>query len=257
MREIKWCMPAADSKDQPTDAGGRFASTHWSVVLAAARTASPEAEAALENLCIAYWYPLYAYLRRSGQTAHTAEDLTQEFFASRIVTKRIFQGMQPGAGRFRSWLLTSLQNMVKNEWEKAQAAKRGGGQPHCSLDFPSAEGRYAAEPAHDLTPEKLYDRSYALQLLDLAMDQLREKYRRDGKADWFEELKGFLPGKPAIRSYAEVAARSGKSEDAIKMAVSRLGQEYGRFLKAEVKRIVDSPGEIETELRYLLGALGD
>src|SRR5688572_29857095 len=106
-------MAAGDSKEQQTAAQGRFASTHWSVVLAAARTASPEAEAALENLCIAYWYPLYAYLRRSGHAPHTAEDLTQEFFASRIVTKCIFQGIQPGAGRFRSWLLTSLQNMVK------------------------------------------------------------------------------------------------------------------------------------------------
>ena len=114
-------MPAEDSRDKPTAAQKRFATTHWSVVLAAARTASPEAEAALENLCIAYWYPLYAYLRRSGHAPHAAEDLTQEFFASRVVTKRIFQGIQPGAGRFRSWLLTSLQNMVKNEWEKERA----------------------------------------------------------------------------------------------------------------------------------------
>lgn len=250
-------MPAGDSKDQQSAAQGRFASTHWSVVLAAARTASPEAEAALENLCIAYWYPLYAYLRRSGHAPHAAEDLTQEFFASRIVTKRIFQGIQPGAGRFRSWLLTSLQNMVKNEWEKAQAAKRGGARPHFSLDFASAEGRYAAEPAHNLTPEKLYERSCALELLDLVVDQIREQYRRDGKADWFEELKIFLPGEHSTRSHAEVAARVGKSEDAIKMAVSRLRQEYGRLLKAEVKRIVDSPGEVEDELRCLLGALGD
>lgn len=250
-------MPAADSNKPPAAAQGRFASTHWSVVLAAARSASPEAETALEDLCIAYWYPLYAYLRRSGHAHHTAEDLTQEFFASRIVTKRIFQGMQPGAGRFRSWLLTSLQNMVRNEWEKAQAVKRGGALPHVSLDFQSAEGRYAAEPAHELTPEKLYERSCALRVLDLAMDQLREKFRHDGKADWFEELKIFLPGEHSTRSHAEVAARTGKSEDAVKMAVSRLRQEYGRLLKAEVKRIVDSPGEVEDELRCLLGALGD
>lgn len=248
-------MPDPNADEQPTAAGGRFASTHWSVVLAAARTASPEAEAALENLCIAYWYPLYAYLRRSGQTAHNAEDLTQEFFARRIVTKRIFQGMEPGGGRFRSWLLTSLQNLVKNEWEKAQAAKRGGTHPHLTLDFQSAEGRYAAEPVHDLTPEKLYDRSCAHRLLDLALDQLREKYRRDGKADWFEELKNCLPGGHSTRSYAEIAARLGKSEDAIKMAASRLRQEYGRLLKAEVKRIVDSPAQVEDELRCLLGAL--
>jgi len=226
-------------------------------VLAAAKTATPEAEAALQNLCIAYWYPLYAYLRKCGHAPHLAEDLTQEFFASRIITKRIFKGMQPGAGRFRSWLLTSLQNMVKNEWEKAQAAKRGGTHPHFSLDFESAEHRYVAEPAHDLTPEKLYDRSCALRLLELAMDQLREQYRRQGKANWFEELKCFLPGGHGGRSYAEVAARVGKSEDALKMAVSRFKREYGQSLKAEVERIVDGPGAVKDELHHLLGALVD
>lgn len=251
-------MPAADPHDKhPTACGKRFATTHWSVVAAAAKTASPEAEAALENLCIAYWYPLYAYLRKCGHAPHAAEDLTQEFFARRMVTKRIFQGMQPGAGRFRSWLLSSLQNMVRNESEKAQAAKRGGRHPHFSLDFESAEGRYGAEPADDLTPEKLYDRSCALRLLELAMDQLREHYRREGKADWFEELKSFLPGGRSPRSHAEVAARVGKSEDALKMAVSRFKKEYGEHLKAEVKRIVDSPEAVKDELHYLLGALVD
>jgi RNA polymerase sigma factor (sigma-70 family) len=251
-------MPTAEPNDQrPSTSGQRFASTHWSVVLAAAKAASPEAEAALENLCIEYWYPLYAYLRKGGLAPHIAEDLTQEFFASRIVTRRIFQGVQPGAGRFRSWLLTSLQNMVRNEREKAQAAKRGGGQPHFPLDFASAEGRYAAEPAHHLTPEKLYDRSCALRLLELAMDQLRERYRREGKAEWFEELKSFLPGEHSTRSHAEVAARVGKSEDAVKTAVSRFRQEYGRLLEAEVKRIVDTPGAVKEELHHLLDALVD
>ena len=147
--------------------------------------------------------------------------------------------------------------MVRNEWEKRQAAKRGGAHPHFSLDFEAAEGRYAAEPTHDLTPEKLYEWSCALETLDLAMDQMREKYRRSGKADWFEEMKIFLPGAHSPRSHAEVGARVGKSEDAVKMAVSRLRQEYGRFLKAEVKRIVDSPDDVEDELRCLLAALGD
>jgi RNA polymerase sigma-70 factor (ECF subfamily) len=251
-------MPAAAPHDKhPTAAGKRFASTHWSLVLAAARTATPEAEAALQNLCIAYWYPLYAYLRRCGHAPHVAEDLTQEFFASRVVTKRIFHGMQPGAGRFRSWLLTSLQNMVKNEREKAQAAKRGGTHPLFPLDFESAEDRYAAEPAHDLTPEKLYDRSCALRLLELAMDQLREKYRRQGKADWFEELSCFLPGGQRAKSHAEVAARVGKSEDALKMAVSRFKREYGQQLKGEVEKIVDGPLAVENELHHLLSALVD
>jgi RNA polymerase sigma factor (sigma-70 family) len=250
-------MASADSDDQPTADRGRFASTHWSVVLAAARTASPEAAAAMEKLCHAYWYPLYAYLRRSGHATHAAQDLTQEFFARRIVTQRIFQGMQPTEGRFRSWLLTSLQNMVRNEWQKEQAAKRGGAHPHCSLDFESAEGRYTAEPAHDLTPEKLYDRNCATELLNLVAGQLQEKYRQDGKADWFQELKAFLPGEHSTRSHAEVAARLGKSEDAIKMGVSRLRQEYGRQMRAEVKRIVNHPDEVDAELRCLRAALED
>jgi len=250
-------MPAPNSNDRQTAIQGRFASTHWSVVLAAARTASPEAAAALEALCKTYWYPLYAYLRHSGNSRHAAEDLTQEFFASRIVTKRIFQGIQPGAGRFRSWLLTSLQNMVRNEWEKEQAAKRGGQHPHFSLDLESAEGRYAAEPIHDLTPEKLYDRSCATELLNLVADQIREKYRRDGKTDLFIELKMFLPGEHSTRSHAQVAARLGKSEDAVKMAVSRLRQEYGRLIRAEVKKIVSSPGEVADELRYMRAVLED
>ncbi len=211
----------------------------------------------MEKLCHAYWYPLYAYLRRSGHATHAAQDLTQEFFATRIVTRRIFQGIQPTDGRFRSWLLTSLQNMVRNEWQKGQAAKRGGDHPHCSLDFNSAEGRYTAEPAHDLTPEKLYDRSCATELLKLVADQIREKYRQDGKIELFEEMKMFLPGAHRTRSHAEVAARLGKSEDAVKMAVSRLKQEYGRQLRAEVKRIVNDSEAVDAELRHLLAALKD
>ena len=250
-------MATAEQGDKGPSAQGRFASTHWSVILAACQTASPEAEAALEKLCVAYWYPLYAYLRRSGHAPHDAEDLTQNFFASRIVTKRIFQGIQPGTGRFRSWLLTSLQNMVKNEREKAQAIKRGGAQPHLPLDFQSAEGRYLAEPAHNLTPEKFYDRSWAVRLLDRTVNQLQERYHHEGKVALFEELKHFLPGNQSTRSHAEVAARLGKTEDAVKMAVSRLKKEYGQLLRAEIKRMVASPGEVEDELRWLLTAFGD
>jgi len=240
-----------------TSGPNHFATTHWSVVLAAAQTQSQEAEGALEALCRQYWYPLYVWLRRKGHSPHEAEDLTQEFFSCRIVTKLIFKGMQPTEGRFRSWLLTSLQNMVRNEWQKGQAAKRGGAHPHCSLDFESAEGRYTAEPGHDLTPEKLYDRSCATELLNLVADQIREKYRQDGKTDLFQELKAFLPGEHSTRSHAEVAARLRKSEDAVKMAVSRLRQEYGRQLRVEVKRIVNHPDEVDAELRHLRAALED
>lgn len=248
-------MPVPESDHKPASAEGRFASTHWSVVLAAARTESPEAQAALEKLCVVYWYPLYAYLRRKGHPPAEAEDLTQEFFVSRVVTKRIFQGVEPGAGRFRSWLLTSLQNLVKNEWEKQQAVKRGGNQRHLPLDFDSAEGRYLAEPAHDLTPEKLYDRAWALTVVELVVDRLREKYLEEDKAGQFEELKMFLPGEQSTRSYAEVATRLDKSEDAVKMSVSRLRREYGQLLRTEIERTLGHPGGVEEELRCLLAAL--
>lgn len=248
-------MPTPESDHNPASAEGRFASTHWSVVLAAAKTESPEARAALEKLCVAYWYPLYAYLRRRGHSPAEAEDLTQEFFASRVITKRIFQGADPGAGRFRSWLLTSLQNLVKNEWEKRQAAKRGGDQVHLPLDFDSAEGRYLAEPAHDLSPEKLYDRTWALTVVELVVERLREKYQSEGKAAFFEELKMFLPGEQSTRSYAEVGTRLGRSEDAVKMAVSRLRRDYGQMLRFEIERTLSQPGAVEEELRCLLSAL--
>jgi len=251
-------MPAADETPGPApNTEARFASTHWSVVLQAARTASPEAQSALEKLCRAYWYPLYAYLRRKGHSPHEAEDLTQEFFATRVVTKRIFEGMQPGTGRFRSWLLTCLQNLVLNERERQQAQKRGGGQIHLSLDFRTAEGRYLAEPADVLTPEKLYEKSWAMTLLDRALEQLHDKYRAEGKAQLFDELKIFLPGEQSSLSHAEVGARLGKSEDAIKMAVSRLRQEYGRVLQSEIKRTVNSPSEAREELRYLMQVLSE
>lgn len=250
-------MANANPNGQSSRGRGSFASTHWSVVLAAASTASPEAAAAMEKLCHAYWYPLYAYLRRSGYTTHAAQDLTQEFFARSVVTKRIFHGPQPTGGRFRTWLLTSLQNMVRNEWQKGQAAKRGGAHPHCSIDFASAEGRYSAEPAHHLTPERLYDRNCATELLNVVTERLHENHRLQGEAALFEELRMFLPGERSTRSHAEVAARLGKSEDAIKMAISRLRQEFGRQLRAEVRRLVGHPDAVSEELRHLRAALED
>jgi RNA polymerase sigma-70 factor (ECF subfamily) len=251
-------MPSADATPEPAhDSQARFASTHWSVVIAAARTASPEAQSALEKLCRAYWYPLYAYLRRKGHKPPEAEDLTQEFFSSRVVTRRIFDGLQPGIGRFRSWLLTCLQNMVLNERERQHALKRGGGQEHLSPDFKTAEGRYLAEPADTLSPEKTYERTWAMTLLSRALDLLGEKYKGVGDELLFNHLKNFLPGEQSNRSYGQVATDLGKTEAAIKMAVSRLRQEYGRVLHAEIKRTVSSPAEADEELRYLMDVLSN
>lgn len=236
---------------------GRFATTHWSVVLAAAQTQSPEAEGALEALCRQYWYPLYAWLRRKGHSPHEAEDLTQEFFSRRIVTKLIFKGIHPGEGRFRTWLLTSLQNLLLNEYDRLHAQKRGGGLEHVPLDCQDAENRYSLEPTHDLTPDKLYERAWAVTLLERALNELRVQYEQSGRIELFSELNGFLPGALSRRPYAEAAARLGKSEEAVKMAVSRLRQDYGRVLKDEIKRTVSNPEEAQTELRHLLSILGE
>ena len=222
----------------------------------AAQSHSPDAQQALETLCATYWRPLYAYLRRSGLSPQAAEDLTQEFFAQRVVTKLIFRGLNPAKGKFRTWLLNSLQNLLRNEWDKQQAQKRGGSHPHLSLDFQDAEGRYRLELAHDLTPEKIYEREWAMTLLENALNQLRQHYAAANKAALFEELKCFLPGALSRQPYSEVALRLGKSEAAVKMAVSRLQQEYGNLLRAEIKRTVSNPAEEHEELNYLLTVLG-
>jgi DNA-directed RNA polymerase specialized sigma24 family protein len=233
----------------------RFAETHWSVVATAAESQAPGGAAALEQLCRDYWYPLYAFLRRRGHSPEEAEDLTQGFFAERVVTRRVLKDISPERGKFRSWLLASLQNFVSHEREKAAAQKRGGNIPHVALELPDlgqAEGRYQAEPGHDLTPEKLFDRAWAFTLLDQTQEELRLAYQRGGRGETFAALRGFLPGAGSTRPYAEVAAQLGKSEDALKMAVSRLRQEFGKTLRARIARTVGGEAEVEEELRQLL-----
>jgi len=211
----------------------------------------------IEQIYNQYYPQIKNFIYGLTNNFEVAEDLTQEFFSSRVITKRIFEGLQPGAGRFRSWLLTCLQNMVFNQRERQQAQKRGGSHEHVSLDFRTAEGRYLAEPADTWSPEKVYERSWALTLLARALDLLQQKYNSEGNAALFAELKTFLPGEQSNRSYAEVAAALGKSEPAVKMAVSRLRQEYGRVLYSEIKRTVTSSKEADEELRYLMSVLAD
>lgn len=247
-------VPQDDPYPRAAQSGdGRFESTHWSVVLAAAETQSPEATAALETLCNSYWYPLYAYLRRRGHAVDDAKDITQEFFARRVVNRQIFGGVSPGAGRFRTWLLNSLQNLVCNEWDRRQAQKRGGGQEHVSLDFVNAEDRYLADPQLDTPPEVLYDRDWAATLLDSALAELRASYEREGKAELFEAMKRFL--QPTLPSYAEVALQLGRSEAAIKMAVSRFRHEYGDLIRKQIKRTVSSAEEERAEFEHLKAVL--
>ncbi|MCI0536807.1 MAG: sigma-70 family RNA polymerase sigma factor [Verrucomicrobiales bacterium] len=233
-----------------------FRTTHWSVVLLAGRDQSPEAHGALEKLCRAYWYPLYVFVRRQRYEASEAQDLTQEFFAT-LLEKNTLQHADPRRGRFRTFLLSSLKNFLANDWDKKRALKRGGGQPIFSLDDVDVEARYQLEPAHDLTPEKMFERRWAETVFERVMRCLREEYASTGKAERFEALKPFLSaeGKPA--TYAQVGQVLGLTENAVRSALSRLRQRSRELFRHEIAQTVASPEEIEDEIRYLFAALGD
>ena len=231
---------------------GVFATTHWSVVLEAGQGEAEAASRALENLCRAYWYPLYAFIRRRGHDAHEAQDLTQAFFAD-LLARESFATAQPQKGRFRSFLLGAAQNFLGKQRERAQTLKRGGQCAFVSLDEEDAEGRYRHEPAHDWTPEKLFERRWALTLLDNTLAALREEYRRAGKTPHFDALQTFLSAEAA--SYVEAASALRLSEGAVRVAVHRLRRRYGELLRAEIAQTVADAGEVEAEVAHLFTVL--
>ncbi|HVX10803.1 MAG TPA: RNA polymerase subunit sigma-24 [Pirellulales bacterium] len=236
--------------------GSGFATTRWSVVLAAGRQESIGSQRALADLCDWYWYPLYCYVRRQGYSTHDAQDLTQAFFA-RLLEKNFFSDdVDQQRGRFRAFLLAALKHFMSNERDRARAQKRGGGQTHVAWDFGDAEDRYAREPADGLTPERIYERRCAVALVERALDRLRGHYARAGKEDLFERIKGILTGEGATSPYADVARDLGATAGAVKVAVHRLRKRFRHFLREEVAQTVDDPSEIETELRDLQDALG-
>jgi len=236
-----------------SDGGRSFAATRWTVVLTAGHGSSPQAGRALEELCLTYWYPLYAYVRRRGHSPHEAEDLTQEFFA-RLLARNYLADVDREKGKFRSFLLASLKHFLANEWDRARAAKRGGGQPHLSLDVETAETRYRSEPVDDLTPEKLLERQWALALLDQVLTRLQAEFVADGKEKQFDELKVWLTEGKGATSYAAMAARLGTTEGAAKVAVHRLRRRYRELLREEISHTVATPAEIEEEIRHLFAA---
>jgi RNA polymerase sigma-70 factor (ECF subfamily) len=229
-----------------------FATTRWSLVVAAQQKESPEAHGALADLCRLYWYPVYAYVRRRGHGAHDAEELTQAFFA-RLLEKDGLASVTPTRGRFRSFLLTACQNFLSNERERANALKRGGGRV-VSLDLADADGRYQREPAHQETAERLYERRWALALLARVVQRLREEYEGDGKGLLFDAIKGQLTG-DGTAPYAELGARLGMMEAAVKTAVHRLRKRYGELLREEIGETVATEAEIDDEIRALFRAL--
>jgi RNA polymerase sigma-70 factor (ECF subfamily) len=231
-----------------------FRTTHWSAVLTARDKRSPQAQEALAELCRTYWYPLYAYIRRRGHTHADAEDLTQGFF-ERLLAKDYLGDLTPGMGRFRSFLLTALKHFLANEWDRAQTRKRGGGEVIISLDDEAVENRYRCEPTDDVSPEVLFERRWALTVLDRVLARLRAELAASEKAGLFDELKGYLLGDETAGSYAEVAARLGMKEGTIKVAVHRLRRRFGELLRATIAETVADPGEVEDEVRQLIAAV--
>ena len=232
----------------------RFAATHWSVVLAARGGDSTRARAALEALCRTYWYPLYAFARRLGQSPHDAEDSVQGFFAI-CLEKHYLAAAEQAKGRFRSFLLLALKRYLAKERDKSRARKRGGGERPIALDGLSAEQRYALEPAEQFSADKLFERRWALTLLEQVLSRLREELAAAGRLGAFEQLKEFLLAGGRGTPYKELAARLGTSEGAVKVGVHRLRQRYRELLEEEIANTVASPEEVEEERRYLLAVL--
>ena len=230
----------------------QFPATRWTLVVAAGDPRRKEARSALVSLCENYWYPLYAYLRRRGYPADQAEDLAQEFFI-RLLEGRYLDRADPEKGRFRSFLLTSLKFFVADEEDRRRARKRGGGMV-VPLEFSSGEERYQREPAHDETPERIFERRWALSMLDRVVERLRNEFVQHGRAEHFERLKMFLLGQ-SDAPYAALAREMNTSEGALKVAIHRLRKRYRDLFRQEIADTVADPAEVESELRYLAAVL--
>jgi len=241
-------------RDPPTPGPREFGTTHWSLVVAAKpdEASQTHARKALEELCRAYWYPLYAFVRNRGYSSSDAQDLTQSFFA-RLIETGGFASADPERGRFRSYLLGAMKHFLANEWHRAQARKRGGGATFVELDALEPEARYALEPARSTDPDAGFDRQWAQESIDRALEKLQAESETGGKRELFEALKGSLTGEEPPRG--ETAARLGMTEGAVKVAVHRLRKRYRELLRAEIAETVSDPSDIDDEMRHLVAAL--
>ena len=231
-----------------------FRTTHWSSVLHAADSGSERGGVALSDLCHTYWHPLYAYVRRSGYSPEDAKDLTQEFFG-RLIHKDYLKAVKRDKGKFRSFLLMALKRFLANEWDKANRLKRGGGQEVVSFDAQDTEDRFVSEPAHDSSPEKAFDRRWAMTLLEQVMGQLEAESQAAGNGHLFGELKALLGGDKSETSYAELAQKLSLNEGALRVCVHRLRQRYRELLRLEIAQTVETPEAVDDEIRHLFAAL--
>jgi RNA polymerase sigma factor (sigma-70 family) len=248
--------PSSRPGDPSASASPVFVTTRWTVVLAARDKALPQSEAALESLCRAYWYPLYAYVRRLGHQTADAQDLTQEFFV-RLLAKEWLASADREKGRFRTFLIVALKRFLANEWDRVHREKRGGHAPHFSLDTELAEARYQSDSALELTADRIYERRWALTLLENTMNRLRAEFAQAGKAAEYERLKVFLTADKSDIAYADVARALSTSEGAARVAVHRLRRRFREVFREEVAHTVAAAEDVEEELRHLLSALAE
>jgi RNA polymerase sigma-70 factor (ECF subfamily) len=247
----------AKARNRASSASGgdhQFAATRWSVVLAAGHRSSPDSQQALESLCRTYWFPLYVYVRRRVPNVYEAQDLTQEFFAT-LLEKNALEAADRERGRFRWFLLTAFKHFLADEWDKAKAQKRGGGCRTIPLNLESGECRYALEPVDDLSPERLYEKQWALTFLEHVLNRLRDEFVANGKEQQFQTLKPFLGGNHEPGSYENAARALGLSEAAAKVAAHRMRRRYREVLRAEIAETVAEPGEVDDEIRNLRATL--
>lgn len=247
-------LPDRDPTQASTAGAAQFNTTHWNVVLVAGDSQHPEAFAALEHLCRAYWRPLYFFVRRTGHPYDDARDLTQGFFEHLLQNKSIAVA-DPNRGRFRSFLLTSLKHFLAHERERTTALKRGGGQPVISLDELALEERDVLEPADSRTPEAIFNQRWASQQIDAAVNRLRDDYANTGKIALFDLLKDYVWGEHNTFTLAEIATRLDLTEEAVKKSVQRLRQRFRDCLRAEIARTVATPDQIDDELHHLRAVL--
>ena len=230
-----------------------FATTHWTVVLAAGKRHTPQSDHALEELCKTYWFPLYAYVRRRGHTKEDAEDSVQAFF-TRFLAKNYLAGLSAERGSFRAFLLASLKNFLANEWKKSQRVKRGGGEVTLSLDWETADTKFQVASAAEPTPDQAFDREWALALLAKVIEQLQAECVAEGKGKLFTQLKIFLMAGKGESAHADVANALGMEEGAVRVAVHRLRKRYRQLLRDEIANTLSDPAMVDEEMRVLFGA---
>ena len=242
--------PSSQSSSTPGDV---FATTHWTVVLAAGQRHTPQADGALEELCRTYWFPLYAYVRRRGHTKEDAEDSVQAFFA-RFLEKNYLAGLSAERGRFRAFLLASLKHFLINEWKKSQRLKRGGGEKTLSLDWETADTKFQVAATAEPSPDKAFDREWALALLAKVIERLQKECAAEGKAKLFEQLKLFLTTGKGDSAQSEVAKTLGLEEGAVRVAIHRLRKRYRQLLRDEITNTLSDAAMVDEEMRALFGA---